>query len=100
MSTRWRRSDGVVTRRIAGETLLVPVRGALADLERIFTLNDTGAAAWELLDGQLTLEAIGERMAEQFDVGADEARDDAARLVGQLREAGLVEPACPGEDAA
>lgn len=35
----YRHSGDVVNRQILGDTLLVPVRGKLADLQRIFALN-------------------------------------------------------------
>ena len=36
---RYRRQDDIVSRHIAGETILVPVTARLADMQRIYALN-------------------------------------------------------------
>ena len=41
----------IVDRNIAGEVILVPIRNNVGDLESIYTLNETAARIWELLDG-------------------------------------------------
>ena len=43
--------DNMVFRHIGDEMILVPLRQT-ANLESIFTLNETGARVWQLLDGQ------------------------------------------------
>ena len=45
-------SGHVMMRNIADETILVPISGNLANMERIFTLNDVGACFWRLMDGK------------------------------------------------
>ena len=42
LDTIYQHSPDVVARQILGETLLVPIRGELADLQRIFALNPAG----------------------------------------------------------
>ncbi len=42
----------IVSRSIAGEVILVPIKKNVGDLESIYTLNDTGARIWELIDSQ------------------------------------------------
>ncbi len=41
------RSQSVVSRRVAGETLIVPVRGKVGDLASIYSFNGTGSLIWE-----------------------------------------------------
>jgi hypothetical protein len=41
-----------VTRDIAGETIIVPVRDGVGDLNSIYTLNELGTRVWQLVDGQ------------------------------------------------
>ena len=41
--------NGLVTRSIAGETIIVPICGRLGDLDSIFTLNEVGSHIWRLL---------------------------------------------------
>ena len=85
-----RRNDGVVQRDIAGETLLVPVRGRLAALAEIFALNPVGVYIWRQIDGQRDLGTILKGLTEEFDVPSEEAHADLLEYVEKLREAGLV----------
>ncbi len=82
-----------VTREIAGETLIVPVSGNVADLESIYTLNEVGGAVWRLLDGRRSDEEIVDAICAEFDVERDRAQSDVAALLASLREAGLIERA-------
>ncbi len=80
-----------VTREIAGETLIVPVSGNVADLESIYTLNEVGGVIWGLLDGQRSDNEIVDAVCAEFDVERDRAQADVAALLVSLREAGLIE---------
>jgi len=86
----YRKQDNIVTRGIAGETLLVPICGKLADLEEVFVLEGAGAFIWERLDGKKNIEEISDDVAKEFDVHADQARKDAGELIEDLAAAGLV----------
>jgi hypothetical protein len=80
-----------VTRRIAGETLVVPVAGGVADLEAIFTLNHAGARIWELLEHAVTRQRIVEIVLEEYAVSRDQAARDVSGFVDELRAAGLID---------
>jgi hypothetical protein len=58
----YRRNDNFVSRRIENETVLVPIRNNVGDLDCIFSLNPVGALVWEQLGGVATLEAIRDRI--------------------------------------
>lgn len=84
-----------VTRQVAGETLIVPVTGRMADLESIFVLNPVAARIWQLLQSPITVAAIAGALAHEFDVTVETARADADAFVAQLSERGLVQPVRP-----
>ena len=86
----FRKSDALVTREIAGETLLVPMRGKLARLQRIFALNPVGAHIWEQLDGTRDLAAIHRSLVESFEVSPEQAEADLVEYVAMLRDAELI----------
>lgn len=89
-SHRYARNPDVVTREILGETLLVPISAAIADMSNIFALNDTGAFVWQRLDGEIPLGGIRDGLSEAFEVQPDTAWDDLSALVEELADAGLV----------
>ena len=52
-------SDDVVSREIEGELILVPIASGIGDLEdELYTLNETGRAIWQHLDGKRTLAEV------------------------------------------
>ncbi len=90
LSRVYSRRPEMVVREIAGEVLLVPVRGKLAQLQRIFVLNPVGAYIWQQLDGERDLEAIRQGIVESFEVASTDAETDLLEYLGELEEAGLV----------
>jgi hypothetical protein len=80
-----------VSRDVAGETILLPVRSGVASLESIYTLNDVARTIWELIDGERTSQAIAEELARRFEVTTEEAQADVSEFLNDLAGAGLVE---------
>jgi hypothetical protein len=86
-----RKSGRTVTRAIAGETLIVPIAGGVADLEALFTLNPVGARIWALLERPTSEPQLVDTIVREFDVAPAEAAADITSFVGSLRAAGLIE---------
>jgi coenzyme PQQ synthesis protein D (PqqD) len=84
------RNQDIVSRKIAGELFLVPVKGKLADMEKIFTLTAVAEYIWDRLDGQRSLDEIRKDVVGQFDVGEEQADSDIREFIAELIEAGLV----------
>lgn len=90
-----RRDDGksFVTRRIAGETILVPVTGHVAALDAIYTLNEVGSFIWHLIDGRRSAQAIAEAVCAEYDVTLERAALDVDELLTALEWRGFSRPA-------
>jgi hypothetical protein len=82
----YKKSDSVVSRKIANEFILIPIRQNVADLESIYTLNEVGARIWELTDGKMTMREIKEKIVEEFEVTAREAEKDIAEYLRELEK--------------
>jgi hypothetical protein len=91
MSIVFKRTESVVTREIAGETMLIPITSQLADMQQIFALDAVSALIWSLLDGTHTLQELIAAVTNDFEVTAEVATADANRFLDELCEAGLVE---------
>ena len=81
----------IVSRNIAGEMILVPIRSNVGDLESIYTLNETAARIWELLDGDHSLGTVRDAIVDEFDVEEEEAAQDVLALIAQLESIGAVQ---------
>jgi hypothetical protein len=86
----YRPSENVVTRNIAGETILVPISGNLANMDRIFTLNEVGASIWRHMDGKKNIEEIWRELVQEFDVAEDELGGDMAEFIEKLKVSNLI----------
>ncbi len=69
---------------------MVPVRGELALLDRLFVLNGLGEHIWQALDGKRTISEICASIVDAFDVNQKTANRDLIEFVVELEEAGLV----------
>jgi hypothetical protein len=85
-----RLDDEVVSRMVVGETILVPIRGKLADLQRIFALDPVADFVWGKLDGTATLRKVRDEMVGSFEVDHEKATADLLELVDDLLEKGLA----------
>ena len=86
----FKRAENIVSREIAGETILVPVRGRLADMQNIFTLNRVGTYIWDQLNGSRSLAEILDLVLHNFEVSREEAEQDILEFINHVSETGLV----------
>ena len=93
MSTRYVRTKSVVMRRVAGETVLVPVRRGSVDqgpdgLRTVFyLLNDTGELLWDELASPQLEEDLARRLITEYEISMQQAQADVAVFLRDLREA-------------
>jgi hypothetical protein len=87
-------SDDVVAREIEGEMIIVPLVAGIGDMEdELFTVNETGKAIWNRLDGRSLGEVVAD-LAEEYDAQTGEIERDVLGLVEELvRRRMLVEGA-------
>lgn len=87
----YRKKEDIVARQIAGETLLIPIRGRLADMQKLFALNRVAEYIWQQLDGKQNLQAIADGVLAAFEVQEEQAAADIREFVSQLKEADIIE---------
>ena len=78
-------SKDVVSREIQGELVIVPIASGIGDLEdELYTLNQTGRAVWQRLDGRRTLGDVAAELADEFDAPVETIARDVLGLVQEL----------------
>ena len=87
----YRKNNNIVTRCIAGQTILVPVTSNVADLNSIFVLNEVGTRIWTLMDHHTTLDRLAEAVMQEYEVESAEASRSILEFVNSLCEAHLAE---------
>ena len=91
MDVIYSRNPDIIFRKIADEFILVPVRQKAVDLKSVYTLNDSAACIWELIDGKKSALLIKERLSEEFEVEASQAQSDVCYILSQLEALGLIQ---------
>jgi hypothetical protein len=86
---RFRHADRHVYRNIAGEHLLVSIRGG-SDAP-IYGLTPSGAALWTRLDEWATRDELVDALVSAYDVTAERAASDVDEFLDQLRELHALE---------
>lgn len=90
LEARYQKDPNVVSREIAGEQILVPIRKQAADMAAIYVLNETGAQIWRLVDGRRSLADIGDVLAQEYNVRPETVETDLLEIIGQLEELGML----------
>ena len=78
-------SSSVVTRKTGNEYILVPIANNIADMNSVFTLNETGAFIWELIDGKRDVEEIIEEMVKEYDIDETTAGEDVLSFLEKMK---------------
>jgi hypothetical protein len=77
-------SPDIVTRKTGNEYVLVPIANNIADMNSVFTLNETGAFIWELIDGKRNIEEIIIALTEEYDIDNRSASEDVISLINNM----------------
>jgi hypothetical protein len=96
LATMWKeqsfvRSQSVVARVVAGETLIVPIRARVGDLASIYSFNGTGTLIWKLLESPKTVTELATAVALEYEVELSQAERDVTEFVSEMKAVGLVE---------
>jgi hypothetical protein len=85
------KDSDLVTRSIAGETIIVPIKNKVGDLDSIYTLNEVGTLIWGLIDGKKSVSQIAEEICMTYDATPEEAKKDTVDFLKSLEETGLIQ---------
>lgn len=90
---RYQRTEEFVARAIAGETVLVPIRRQIGDLESIYTLNEVATFIWERLAEPATVAEIARALEDAFACDPAEMRKDLSAFLAEILDLGAITPA-------
>jgi hypothetical protein len=84
-------SADVVAREIEGEILIVPlVAGIGDDNDELYTLNPSGQAIWQKIDGKRTLKEVASELAGEFKAPIAEIEKDVLGFASELTRRGIL----------
>ena len=86
------KKESFVTRKVDNEMVLVPLVNSVADMTRVLTLNDTGVAILEAMNGQNTVEEIISQLLETYNVQRERLQEDVERFIDDAILKGIIKP--------
>ena len=75
-----------VTRAVGNELIIVPLSGNVAQMNELFTLNETAKLIWENLDQNASLESMQTLLTETFDVDKTTALNDVESFLFRMEK--------------
>jgi len=89
------RSPSIVTRKTGNEYVLVPVANNIADMDSVYTLNETGAFIWELIDGEKCIEELIDEVIKEYTTDRETATTDVLSFIDTMSKYLIVGPPAP-----
>jgi hypothetical protein len=90
---RFVRSDSVVSRRLAGELVLVPLAVPESSTEltvNFYVLNQSGELLWERIASPADAEELAAELVAHFAIDTAAAHADATRFLAELSKIGAI----------
>ena len=84
---------GFVLREVCGERVIIGEGLGAINFGKMLALNETAAWLWKQAQemGDFTIEALAERLCEEYDVMPDEAKADVADIINEWQQVGVTE---------
>ena len=79
-------SPSIVTRKTGNEYVLVPIANNIADMNSVYTLNETGAYIWEQIDGKKNVEEIILAVTEEYVIDNENASADVFSFIDDMKK--------------
>lgn len=86
------KNKDLVTREIAGETILVPIGSMAQKLNGMISLNEMAAFIWEHIEEAADFNQLVDMILDEYEVDRETAAADASSFVMQLLQHGMIQP--------
>lgn len=84
--------DGFKLRPLLKENIVMADGSGSVDFNKLISLNSTAAFLWKKVQGREFCEReLADMLCEEYDVSEEQASADVSKLIGQFREAGLLD---------
>ena len=75
-----------MTKEVGDECIIVPLSDNIADMDSVFTLNDTGTFFWNLIDGKKTIAEIIQAVVAEYDIDEKTVQKDLFGFVEEMSD--------------
>ncbi len=85
--------EGFILKNIAGNTVAVPAGENLVNLQKMLTLNESGAFLWSCLQKPCSAEDLVTALTGEYQVDAETAANDVQEFIAILKENQILDEA-------
>ena len=89
----YKRNENFVFRQIENETILVPIKDNVGDMNCIYNLNEVGAFIWQNIKCKNSVVDFKNMILSEFEVTESQAEADLDEFVKNLNEIEAIVPA-------
>ena len=84
---------GFVLREVCGERVIMGEGLGVINFGKLLALNETAAWLWKQAQemSDFTIETLAERLCEEYEVTADEAKADVAEIIAEWQNVSVIE---------
>lgn len=80
-----------VLREIAGDYVIIPTGKTTLTFNGLITVNEVGAALWEMLQSEKSLDDLVRGILDEYDVEESVAREDIQEFLDTLSKNGILD---------
>jgi hypothetical protein len=89
----FQKSRNVVSRIVANEAMVVPIRGGAEPGGSVYTFNESGTTIWALIEAGRSAAEVAAHLQSEYGISAKQAAADTTEFLAELADEGLIEPA-------
>ena len=84
---------GFVLREVCGERVIIGEGLGAINFGKMLALNETAGWLWKQAQemGDFTVEALADKLCEEYDVDVDEARKDVSDIIAEWQSVSVIE---------
>ena len=88
-----RLKKGFVLREVCGERVIIGEGLGAINFGKMLALNETAGWLWKQAQemGDFTVEALADKLCEEYDVDADEALKDVSDIIAEWQNVSVIE---------
>ena len=87
----YKKQTGFVEKTIGDELVIVPLVGAVAQMERVFSLNELGVFIYNSLNSPKSEEEVIKLILNEFEIDQQTAKEDLKHFLDKAVENGIVQ---------
>lgn len=84
LQTLYNLKSKFVAREVGNELILVPLSSNVAQMNELFTMNETAKFIWENTKEETTISELENLMTETFDIDSETSKNDIEKFLKQL----------------